>query len=111
MKLVLTRFRWLLLALVIFALAVRLFGLNFDQSHHFPPEERRIAEAVTQLSLRPFQPNPHFFAYGSFPLYVTKLVTAALSSFHPWVSSYEAAVLLGGGGPGALGPGPGALLV
>ena len=95
MKLVLTRFRWLLLALVIFALAVRLFGLDFDQSHHFHPDERRIAEAVTQLSLRPFQPNPHFFAYGSFPLYVTKIVTAALSNFHSWFSSYDAAILVG----------------
>jgi hypothetical protein len=80
MKLLPTRSRWLLIALVVFALAVRLFGLDFDQSHHFHPDERRIAEAVTQLSLHPLQLNPHFFAYGSFPC-VTKLATAALSIF------------------------------
>jgi hypothetical protein len=95
MKLVPTRFGRRLLALVAFALAVRLFGLNFDQSHYFHPDERRIAEAVTQLSLRPLQLNPHFFAYGSFPLYVTKLVTATLSNFHAWFSSYDAAILVG----------------
>ena len=95
MKLVPTRFGRLLLALVALALAVRLFGLNFDQSHYFHPDERRIAEAVTQLSLRPLQLNPHFFAYGSFPLYVTKFVTAALSNFHAWFSSYDAAILVG----------------
>jgi YYY domain-containing protein len=95
MKVVLTRFRWLLLALAAFALAVRLFGLNFDQSHFFHPDERRIAEAVTQLSLRPLQLNPHFFAYGSFPLYVTKLVTSSLANFDPWFSSYDAAIKVG----------------
>jgi YYY domain-containing protein len=95
MRAVLTRSRWLLLALAGFALAVRLFGLNFDQSHYFHPDERRIAEAVTQLSLKPLQLNPHFFAYGSFPLYVTKLVTATLSNFSPWFSSYDAAIKVG----------------
>jgi YYY domain-containing protein len=95
MRLVLARFHWLLLGLVALALAVRLFGVNFDQSHHFHPDERRIAEAVTQLSLRPVQLNPHFFAYGSFPLYVTKLATGTLSIVHPWFSSYDAAILVG----------------
>ncbi|HVN31432.1 MAG TPA: DUF2298 domain-containing protein [Thermoanaerobaculaceae bacterium] len=95
MKLVLTRRRWLPPALVVLAVAVRIFGLNFDQSNHFHPDERRIAEAVTQLSLRPAQLNPHFFAYGSFPLYVTKLATATLSLVHPWFSSYDAAILVG----------------
>jgi YYY domain-containing protein len=89
------RGRWLLLTLASFALAVRLFGLNFDQSHFFHPDERRIAEAVTQLSLRPLQLNPHFFAYGSFPLYVTKLVTSLLANVDPWFSSYDAAVKVG----------------
>jgi YYY domain-containing protein len=95
MKAVLTRSRWLLMVLAGFALAVRLFGLNFDQSHYFHPDERRIAEAVTQLSLKPPQLNPHFFAYGSFPIYVTKLVTVTLSNFSPWFSSYDAAIKVG----------------
>jgi len=95
MKLALPRRHALLLGLAAFALAVRLFGLNFDQSHFFHPDERRIAEAVTQLSLRPLQLNPHFFAYGSFPLYVTKLVTATLANFDRSFASYDAAIKVG----------------
>ena len=67
MRVALTRTRAVALAILAAALAVRLFGLNFDQSHFFHPDERRIAEAVTQLSFRPLQLDPHFFAYGSFP--------------------------------------------
>ncbi len=91
----LTRNRSLVLALLALALAVRLVGLNFDQSHFYHPDERRIAEAVTQLSLRPLQPNPHFFAYGSFPFYVTKLATATLANFSAWFATYDGAVLTG----------------
>ena len=90
-----TRTRSLALALLAAALAVRLFGLNFDQSHFYHPDERRIAEAVTQLSFRPLQLDPHFFAYGSFPFYVTKLVTSALANVKPWFASYDGAVLTG----------------
>jgi len=95
MRAALTRTRSLALALLAVALAVRLFGLNFDQSHYYHPDERRIAEAVTQLSFRPLQLDPHFFAYGSFPFYVTKLVTSALSNVKPWFASYDSAVLTG----------------
>ncbi|HVN76725.1 MAG TPA: glycosyltransferase family 39 protein, partial [Thermoanaerobaculaceae bacterium] len=91
----LSRTRSLALALLAAALAVRLFGLNFDQSHYFHPDERRIAEAVTQLSFRPLQLDPHFFAYGSFPFYVTKAVTSVLSVTNRWFSSYDSAVLTG----------------
>jgi len=87
--------RSLAVALLAGALAVRLFGLNYDQSHYYHPDERRIAEAVTQLSFRPLQLDPHFFAYGSFPFYVTKAVTSVLSVGNRWFSSYDSAVLTG----------------
>ena len=95
MSAALTRNRSLLLALLLLALAVRLVGLDFDQSHFYHPDERRIAEAVTQLSFHPLQLNPHFFAYGSFPFYVTKAVTAALANFSGWFATYDGAVLTG----------------
>lgn len=95
MNAALTRNRSLVLALLALALAVRLVGLNFDQSHFYHPDERRIAEAVTQLSFHPLQLNPHFFAYGSFPFYVTKLVTATLANFGSWFATYDGAVLTG----------------
>ena len=61
------RLRLWLIALVVFAAAVRLIGIDFDNGHWFHPDERRIAFAVEELSFQPLQLNPHFFAYGSFP--------------------------------------------
>lgn len=90
-----TRFRWHLGGLIILALAVRLFGLDFDQWHWFHPDERRIAEAVSQLSFAPLQLNPHFFAYGSFPLYITRAAAAIVTVLDPGLASYESAILVG----------------
>ncbi|WP_161975334.1 DUF2298 domain-containing protein [Tengunoibacter tsumagoiensis] len=69
-----------LVGLVILALLLRLYGLNWDQGNNFHPDERQILFHVVALSwptswaqfLDPVQSplNPHFFAYGSFPLYL-----------------------------------------
>ena len=89
------RRRWPLLALFGFALFVRLFGLNWDQRHFFHPDERAIAMAVERLSFHPLQLNPHFFAYGSFPLYVTKIVTALLGNLNHWFAGYDGIIYVG----------------
>lgn len=86
-----------LLALVLFAAAVRLTGLNWDQRHHFHPDERAISEAVGRLSfdLRDPQLNPKFFAYGSLPLYITGMVTTVLGWVEPAVRNYDDRILVG----------------
>jgi YYY domain-containing protein len=86
-----------LLALFAVALAVRLYGLDFDQNHFFHPDERAIGDAITRLSFRPLQLNPHFFAYGSFPFYVTKAASSALAavSGRDWFRSYDGVVHVG----------------
>jgi YYY domain-containing protein len=86
--------RWLL-ALLALALAVRLFGINWDDGHFFHPDERRIAMAVGELSLSPWQWNPHFFAYGSLPIYVTKLASSTLANVHPWFASFHGIIIVG----------------
>ncbi|TAK30297.1 MAG: phospholipid carrier-dependent glycosyltransferase, partial [Chloroflexota bacterium] len=81
-----------LLALVLLAaLGLRLYGLNWDGSSMFHPDERMINMTVQGgLSLTPFDLdrfldpktsplNPHFFAYGSFPLYLLKIIAQLLS--------------------------------
>ncbi len=86
------------LALVfLLAAAVRIVGLDFDQNHFFHPDERAIGEAITHLSFRPLQLNPHFFAYGSLPFYVTRAVASALAAVtqRPWFASYDGAIHLG----------------
>jgi YYY domain-containing protein len=90
-------FRWLLLAVAAFALAVRVFGLDFDQNHFFHPDERAIGDAILKLSFHPLQLNPHFFAYGSLPLYGTKALSALLAevSGRDWFASYDGVVHVG----------------
>ena len=88
-------FRARLLGLAVLALAVRLVGLNWDDSHWYHPDERRIAQAVAEISFAPPQLNPHFFAYGTFPFYVTKAVGTVVSPLFPAATGYGGAILLG----------------
>src|SRR5687767_11454696 len=89
------RREWWLLALLAFAASVRLIGLNWDQNHHFHPDERAIAMAIERISFSPLQLNPQFFAYGSFPFYVTRLVTSALGAIQRWFAGYDGIILTG----------------
>ncbi|MFN8534252.1 MAG: DUF2298 domain-containing protein [Dehalococcoidia bacterium] len=78
------------------ALALRLLGLNWDSGGMYHPDERFILMTVEgRLGLPwPITPsllldpktsplNPHFFAYGSFPLYLLKLAAHVASSVQP----------------------------
>ncbi len=73
-----------LLGITLLGLLLRLYGLNWDQGNNFHPDERQILFHVVSLSwpaslsqfLNPATSplNPHFFAYGSFPLYLLALL-------------------------------------
>lgn len=91
------RFRTILLGLSMLALALRLFGLAWDSWHHFHPDERRIAEAVATISFSPLQLDPRFYAYGSFPLYVTRVAVAAAKVVVPGLGEYDLAIRVGRG--------------
>ncbi len=82
-------FRRALLLLFLGSLVVRLFGLDWDQSHSFHPDERRITEAVLQMSFSPLQLNPNFFAYGSLPFYVNRIVCSLLGNVSPWFLGWD----------------------
>lgn len=58
----------LLVVFLTFAVLLRFYNLNWGSPFYFHPDERNIASAITQLSF-PNQMNPHFFAYGSLPIY------------------------------------------
>jgi hypothetical protein len=84
------RWRPLLLGgLALLGLLLRLYGLNWDQGNNFHPDEREILFRVTALAwpkslAQFFDPlnsplNPHFFAYGSFPLYLLAFLGTLLS--------------------------------
>ena len=99
----LRRLRTWLVALIVFAAFVRLVGVNWDDGHSFHPDERRIAFAVEELSFWPLQLNPHFFAYGSFPLYVTRAVTSVLGLIYSPLGRYDSLIHSGRAISGAVG--------
>jgi hypothetical protein len=100
--------RWRPLALgglALLGFALRLYGLNWDQGNSFQPDERQILFHVTTLSwptsleqfLNPAQSplNPHFFAYGSFPLYLLALLGNLLRHIAPALGSFVGLTLVG----------------
>ena len=83
--------------ILVTAFALRVFGLNWDDNHHIHPDERWItmvaldtyvpAEWSDALNPRRSALNPYWdlranqprhFAYGSFPLYLVRLVATAI---------------------------------
>ncbi|MBK9061762.1 MAG: glycosyltransferase family 39 protein [Acidobacteria bacterium] len=90
-------FRRGLAVVFLLAAAVRVVGLDFDQNHFFHPDERAIGEAIVHLSFFPPQLNPHFFAYGSFPFYVTRAASSALAAVtrREWFASYDGVIHVG----------------
>src|SRR6266516_1713706 len=100
--------RWRPLALfgiAFLGLALRLYGLDWDQGNNFHPDERQILFHVVQLSWPKSLPqfldsaasplNPHFFAYGSFSLYLLATVGDILSHISPTLANFTTLTLTG----------------
>ncbi len=79
-----------LVIVLLLALVLRLYGLEWDARGLFHPDERQVLAVVDRLALPApgewallLTPasllNPGFFAYGSFPLYLLKATSAALA--------------------------------
>jgi YYY domain-containing protein len=100
--------RWRPLALsglALLGLALRLYGINWDQGNNFHPDERQILFHVMALSwpksfaqfLNPVTSplNPHFFAYGSFPLYLLATLGNIIAHVYPGINTMPNLTLLG----------------
>jgi hypothetical protein len=61
-------FKYKIILLVLLAVFTRFIGLNWGNNYYFHPDENNMATALSELSLNSL--NPHFFAYGQFPLYL-----------------------------------------
>ncbi|MBI5044909.1 MAG: glycosyltransferase family 39 protein [Candidatus Levybacteria bacterium] len=59
-----------LIAIVVLGTILRAVNLFWGSPFFFHPDERNIANAISGMRF-PDQLNPHFFAYGSLPIYVT----------------------------------------
>src|SRR6266568_296026 len=92
----------ILFLLTLIAAFSHFYNLTWGAPFYFHPDERNIASAVSQLQFLHHM-NPHFFAYGSLPIYVTYFTgyaTNYLFSFlnpkpYPLNPSFEQAILLG----------------
>jgi len=72
----------ILLAILLIAGLLRFFNLNWDLGHFFHPDERNIANAVSQIQLFS-QMDPKFYAYGGFLIYLYKFTADVLVTiFH-----------------------------
>jgi len=54
---------------IVTLIITRFYGFNWGNSYAFHPDENNMATSISQLSSTNF--NPHFFAYGQFPLYLS----------------------------------------
>jgi YYY domain-containing protein len=91
---------WALFAIAVLAVLPRIYGLNWDANNQLHPDEREIMFRAICLGFpsSPHDPscgtittgpnwffsvnsplNPHFFAYGSFPLYLVAAVAHGLA--------------------------------
>lgn len=94
----------LLFFILLLGFLFRIYGMNWDQGYHLHPDERAIVLFTLPLSWPQtitdfFSPksslNPHFFAYGSLPLYVLKIASTAMGIFNLSYTSYESIDLVG----------------
>jgi len=93
-----------LLTIIAIGAFLRFYGINWDQGYHLHPDERAIVMFTAPLnfpnSIQQFMSesspwNPHFFAYGNFPLYLLKTISSFLATFDPLYSLYEKINLVG----------------
>jgi len=91
------------LLLIVFGVFVRFYNLSWGSPYFFHPDERNIASSVSQISF-PNNMNPHFFAYGSFPIYTIYFLgvlqnLTTINLFHlniPFLRvSFENAIIIG----------------
>lgn len=96
--------KYYLLLILLFAAVLRLNGLNWDQGFHLHPDERAIVmfalplqfPATVQEFITVESPlNPHFFAYGNFPLYLLKTFGLAAAIISPAFGNYDYIVYIG----------------
>lgn len=96
--------KFFLLLCILIGFVLRIYDINWDQGFHLQPDERAIVlytlpikmptNFINFLSINsPL--NPHFFAYGSFPIYLLKITSQLASIFNPLLSQYAQINLVG----------------
>lgn len=93
-----------LLLIIIVGIIFRFFSINWDMNYHFHPDERAIIlytlplqfpHTINEFFSSQSSWNPHFFAYGSFPLYLLKIVASFLAFIDISHAGYDGITILG----------------
>ena len=96
----------LILLILALGLALRFYGLHWDDGYLFHPDERQILIVVDELSF-PWPPdfkallsadsswNPGFFAYGSLPIYLLRILASAVGQFEPIYARLHSSYVVG----------------
>lgn len=94
----------ILFGILLLAAALRFYNVNWDQGFHLHPDERAIVMTVDKLDypqslvefFSPTSPwNPNFFAYGSFPFYLLKIIGDGVGRLDPLFAEYGLINILG----------------
>lgn len=78
-----------ILVIIIGSFFLRLYGINWDQGFHLHPDERMITMVTDSIKLFS-NLNPHFFNYGTLPIYLLKGVSELLN-----LSTYDGMLYVG----------------
>ena len=93
-----------LLLIIIVGFYLRTFNVNWDGGFYFHPDERAIVMFTVPLQLPKnlnefLSPashlNPHFFAYGNFPLYILRFFSELASHIDPAFKEYSQMYVVG----------------
>lgn len=96
----------ILLGILAAAAALRLYGLHWDGGYLYHPDERQILVVANRLAfpwppnwkqlLSPESPwNPSFFAYGSLPIYMLRLLSQLAGRIDSAYGSLQSSYVVG----------------
>lgn len=67
-----------LIGILLVGVVLRFYNLSWGSVYPFHPDERNMADAIFRFS--PTNLDPHFYAYGQFPLYLAYFTTKIILS-------------------------------
>lgn len=86
-------YKYFLFFVAALGLLLRMYPTNWDAGYYTHPDEMHIYSVTSQLSWDDL--NPDFFAYGSLPFYILRIVAHALSPLIPALETYGKLFILG----------------
>jgi len=102
------KIKFLLFFVILLGAFFRFYGLDWDQQQHLHPDERfltmvaadikipnRLSEYFdpNQSPMNPYNAGYSFFVYGTFPLFLTKLVGELTNHSHYWSIHFVGRIL------------------